>query len=501
MFSPSDQTARLAGRRRRTTPNDAERNPPSVRPSHRVFLSLTPTASSPGAVRTRAGQVTNVKIIRNKATGYSEGYGFAEFVDRATAERALRALNGTPMPSAHQNFRLNWATFGVGARSNDDPTRAGSNPGAVDHSIFVGDLAPEVSDFDLQETFSARYPSVRNARVVTDPSTGRSKGFGFVRFSQEDERDKALTEMNGVRCGSRAMRISQAIPRKPVPPGSREDPVEPVECATVFVGGLDASVNETNLRERFEPMGALVYVKIPPGKGCGFVQFEERRCAEAAISKLNGAAVGTSRLRLSWVRSHARGAGPAGMAGMGMGLGMGMGMGAVPPGMHPGMLAAAAAAGLNPGAYGAYGGAYHPAAGYLAHAHAAPGFHPGQWQQQTPQGVEFDQAYAAHYAAQAQAQQYAAAVAAVGAQQQQTQQQQQPQPQQPPPPFGFGHANPQAPQTPTAANAAETTRALGASSEGDTSGDASPVAGEFVANGRTNAGGGGGARRRPGRAA
>ena len=280
----------------------------------------------PGAVRTRTGQVTNVKIIRNKATGYSEGYGFAEFVDRATAERALRALNGTPMPSAHQNFRLNWATFGVGARSNDGPTRAGSNSGVVDHSIFVGDLAPEVSDFDLQETFSARYPSVRNARVVTDPSTGRSKGFGFVRFSQEDERDKALTEMNGVRCGSRAMRISQAIPRKPVPPGSREDPVEPAECATVFVGGLDASVNETNLRERFESAGALVYVKIPPGKGCGFVQFEERRCAEAAISKLNGAVVGTSRLRLSWVRSHARGAGPAGMTGMGIG------MGAVPPG-------------------------------------------------------------------------------------------------------------------------------------------------------------------------
>ena len=415
--------------------------------------------------------MTNVKIIRNKATGYSEGYGFAEFVDRATAERALRALNGTPMPSAHQNFRLNWATFGVGARSNDGPTRAGSNSGVVDHSIFVGDLAPEVSDFDLQETFSARYPSVRNARVVTDPSTGRSKGFGFVRFSQEDERDKALMEMNGVWCGSRAMRISQAIPRKPVPPGSREDSVEPAECATVFVGGLDASVNETNLRERFESAGALVYVKIPPGKGCGFVQFEERRCAEAAISKLNGAVVGTSRLRLSWVRSHARGAGPAGMTGLGMG--------AVPPGVHPGMIAAAAAA--NAGAYGAYGGSYHPAVGYLAHAHAVPGFRgvPGQWQQQTPPGVDFDQAYAAHYAAQAQAHQYAAAVAAAGAQQQHVQHT--------PHPFGLAHANPQAPPTPSS-NAAESSRAHAASSGGESSGDGSPVAGESVANGRTGAG-------------
>ena len=96
-----------------------------------------------------------MKIIRNKQTGFSEGYGFVEFVDRATAEHALKTLNGTPMPSAHQNFRLNWASFGVGGGAGG----AGAN--ANDHSVFVGDLPPEVNDYALQETFAERYPSVR----------------------------------------------------------------------------------------------------------------------------------------------------------------------------------------------------------------------------------------------------------------------------------------------------------------------------------------------------
>lgn len=128
-----------------------------------------------------------------------------EFVSHAAAERILQTYNGTPMPGTEQMFRLNWASFGAGERHND--------PGP-DHSIFVGDLAPDVTDYLLQETFRAHYPSVRGAKVVTDPNTGRSKGYGFVKFSDETERNRAMTEMNGVYCSTRAMRISAATPKK-----------------------------------------------------------------------------------------------------------------------------------------------------------------------------------------------------------------------------------------------------------------------------------------------
>lgn len=142
-----------------------------------------------------------MKVIRNKQTGQSEGYGFLEFANRATAERVLQAYNGSIMPNGGQNFRLNWATFSSGERRSDD---------SPDYTIFVGDLAPDVTDYMLQETFRARYPTVKGAKVVIDRVTSRTKGYGFVRFGDEGEQLRAMTEMNGVLCSTRPMRIGPA---------------------------------------------------------------------------------------------------------------------------------------------------------------------------------------------------------------------------------------------------------------------------------------------------
>ncbi|CAN1750746.1 Polyadenylate-binding protein RBP47B', partial [Linum perenne] len=147
----------------------------------------------------------SVKIIRNKLTGQPEGYGFVEFVSHQAAERILQTYNGTQMPGTELTFRLNWASFGTGERRPD---------AGPEHSIFVGDLAPDVTDLLLQETFRTQYMTVRGAKVVTDPNTGRSKGYGFVKFGDENERNRAMSEMNGVYCSTRPMRISAATPKK-----------------------------------------------------------------------------------------------------------------------------------------------------------------------------------------------------------------------------------------------------------------------------------------------
>jgi len=70
----------------------------------------------------------------------------------------------------------------------------------MDHSIFVGDLAVDVTDLSLQEEFRKYFPSVRGAKVITDMVTNRSKGYGFVRFGDEDERNRSIVVFSVLPC-------------------------------------------------------------------------------------------------------------------------------------------------------------------------------------------------------------------------------------------------------------------------------------------------------------
>uniref|UniRef100_A0A2P2M2N9 Uncharacterized protein MANES_17G038000 n=1 Tax=Rhizophora mucronata TaxID=61149 RepID=A0A2P2M2N9_RHIMU len=170
------------------------------------------------------GEVCSVKVIRNKQTSQVEGYGFVEFTSHAAAERILQTYNGTLMPNCDQGFRLNWASYSGAEKHDNSP----------DYTIFVGDLAADVTDYILQETFRAHYASVKGAKVVIDRLTGRTKGYGFVRFGDENEQTRAMTEMNGAFCSTRAMRIGLATNKRAAsdqqyPKASYQNPQSQVE--------------------------------------------------------------------------------------------------------------------------------------------------------------------------------------------------------------------------------------------------------------------------------
>lgn len=132
-------------------------------------------------------------------------------------------------------------------------------------------------------------------QVITDPLTGRSKGYGFVRFGIEAERDRALGEMMGHLISNRPIRVSIATAKKTPPGGPSSNPASAVaphpsdfdpSNTTLFIGGLSANVTEDDLQNLFGRFGDIIYVKVPPGKGCGFVQYVHRPVAELAMATM-----------------------------------------------------------------------------------------------------------------------------------------------------------------------------------------------------------------------
>lgn len=87
--------------------------------------------------------------------------------------------------------------------------------------LFVGNLAGEVTDDSLLKAFS-KYPSVQKARVIRDKRTTKSKGYGFVAFSDGDEYFRAAREMNGKYIGSHPVLLKRSNTEiKPVVVGGK----------------------------------------------------------------------------------------------------------------------------------------------------------------------------------------------------------------------------------------------------------------------------------------
>lgn len=78
--------------------------------------------------------------------------------------------------------------------------------------LFVGGLSWGTDDQGLHDAF-ATYGEVTEARVVTDRETGRSRGFGFVSFSDGAAADKAIAEMNGATLDGRTLNVNEARDR------------------------------------------------------------------------------------------------------------------------------------------------------------------------------------------------------------------------------------------------------------------------------------------------
>lgn len=146
---------------------------------------------------TQVGPVVHVYVPKDRVTGDHQGYGFVEFKTPEDAAYAIKTLNmvklyGKPIKVAHSQ------------NTEKDSADVGAN-------LFIGNLDPDVDETMLHTTFSAFGVIVDNPKVVRDPDTGISKGFGFVRFGDFEASDTAIDVMDGQYLGGRPISVNYAF--------------------------------------------------------------------------------------------------------------------------------------------------------------------------------------------------------------------------------------------------------------------------------------------------
>ncbi len=84
--------------------------------------------------------------------------------------------------------------------------------------LYVGNLPYSVTEESLAAKFS-ECGRVESAKVITDRTTGQSKGFGFVEMSSDSEAQAAIDKLNGVQYNGRPLRVNEAKPQEKRPAG------------------------------------------------------------------------------------------------------------------------------------------------------------------------------------------------------------------------------------------------------------------------------------------
>ncbi|XP_029723527.1 uncharacterized protein LOC109423650 isoform X1 [Aedes albopictus] len=188
----------------------------------------------------------------------------------------------------------------------------GSNENLEHYHIFVGDLSPEIETQTLKDAF-APFGDISDCRVVRDPQTLKSKGYGFVSFVKKSEAENAIAAMNGQWLGSRSIRTNWATRKPPATKAELNakpltfDEVynqsSPTNC-TVYCGGvggtLAGGLSEEILQKTFSPFGTIQEIRVFKDKGYAFVRFSTKEAATHAIVAVHNSEINAQTVKCSW---------------------------------------------------------------------------------------------------------------------------------------------------------------------------------------------------------
>ncbi|XP_064415704.1 ELAV-like protein 3 isoform X3 [Latimeria chalumnae] len=293
------------------------------------------------------GEIESCKLVRDKITGQSLGYGFVNYVDPNDADKAINTLNGLKLQT--KTIKVSYAR----------PSSASIR----DANLYVSGLPKTMSQKEMEQLFS-QYGRIITSRILVDQVTaGVSRGVGFIRFDKRIEAEEAIKGLNGQKplgasepitvkfANNPSQKTGQALltqlyqttARRYTGPlhhqtqrfridnllnmaygVKRFSPIT-IDSMTslagvnltgassagwcIFVYNLSPEADESVLWQLFGPFGAVTNVKVIRDfttnkcKGFGFVTMTNYDEAAMAIASLNGYRLGDRVLQVSFKTS------------------------------------------------------------------------------------------------------------------------------------------------------------------------------------------------------
>lgn len=178
-----------------------------------------------------------------------------------------------------------------------------SQSGHIEESktnLIVNYLPQNMTQEEIRSLFSS-IGELESCKLIRDKVTGESPGgeggtkehshafgsqslgYGFVNYVRQDDAERAINQLNGLRLQNKTIKVSYARPSS-----------EAIKGANLYVSGLPKSMTQQDLESMFRAYGSIITSRIlcdnitGLSKGVGFIRFDQRIEAERAIQKLNG---------------------------------------------------------------------------------------------------------------------------------------------------------------------------------------------------------------------
>lgn len=166
-------------------------------------------------------------------------------------------------------------------------------------SLYVGDLAPDVTEALLFEIFNAVGP-VQSVRVCRDVTTRRSLGYSYVNFHRLEDAERALDTLNFKLIRNRPCRIMWS---------HRDPTLRKTGLGNIFVKGLHSSIDNKQLYDTFSMFGNILSCKVAQNSdreslGYGFVHYEDESSAQAAIQRVDGKMIAGARVTVQQFKTR-----------------------------------------------------------------------------------------------------------------------------------------------------------------------------------------------------